>query len=153
MSIYATQWIVKLPSEGFSYPGCEWVEILGQGVPSHIGTPSPGFGNESVDHFASFLPPPTPVPENDDGTTLRALVVVRRGAEKVGQEYVQPLLVLSGAEYKSMSFGDLHERICEALRGNRPACVMQCTDSSGHTRLLFEDGAKRELPSQANDRS
>src|SRR5438874_935057 len=123
MSIYATRWILKFPSQGDEYPGCDWVEVMGQGVPAHIGTPSPGYGCESGDPFADFLPPAIPVPENDDGTTLRAMVIVRRGAEKVGQEYVRPLLVLSGQEYGSMPFVEVYDRICDALRGSRPRCV------------------------------
>src|SRR6267143_4335827 len=108
MSIYATRWILKFPSQGDTYSGCDWVEIMGQGVLAHIGTPSPGYGNKSADPYADFLPPAISVPENDDGSTLRAMVIVLRGAEKVGQEYVRPLLVLSGRDYASMSFDDLH---------------------------------------------
>jgi hypothetical protein len=151
MSIYATRWIVKFPSQGDVYTGCEWVEVMGQGVPAHIGTPSPGYANESGDPFADFLPPAIPVPNNDDGTTLRAMVVIRRGAEKVGQEYVQPLLVLSGREYASMSFDDLHDRICDALRGNRPRCIAEIISPDGNTRLVLDDGSTRELSSSEED--
>src|SRR5205823_1374307 len=115
----------------------DWVEIMGQGVPSHIGTPSPGYGYESGDPYADFLPPAIPVPENDDGIALRAMVIVRSGAEKIGQEYVRPLLVLSGREYASMGFEDVYGRICDALRGNRPRCVAQIIGADVRTRLIF----------------
>ena len=146
MSIYATHWIVKFRRYGDAHPGCEWVEVIGQGVPAHIGTPSRGHGYESGDPFSSFLPPAVPIPHNDDGTTLRAMVIVRQGTEKVGQEYVRPLLVLSGSEYAAIPFLELHERICAALRGDRPRWVGAWTENDGRTRLMFEDTAVRELP-------
>ena len=146
MSIYATHWILKFPRYGDAYPGCEWVEVIGQGVPAHIGTPSPGHGYEAGDPYSSFLPPPVLVPEGEDGTALRAMVIVREGTEKVVQEYVRPLLVLSGAEYAAISFEELHERICNALRGDRPRWVGSWTGSDGSTRLMFEDGSVQELP-------
>jgi hypothetical protein len=96
MSIYATQWILKFPSHGDAHSGCEWTTIIGQGVPGHIGTPTEGLGYESGDPYASFLPPAIPVTEDED--RLRAIVIVRENTEKVGQEYVRPLLVLSGEE-------------------------------------------------------
>lgn len=57
----------------------------------------------------------------DDEQWLRAVVVVTRGmpkgTERSGQEYAQPLLVMSGAEYSTVPFGELIERISSALRG------------------------------------
>jgi hypothetical protein len=150
MSIYATHWILKFPSQGDEYPGCDWVEVIGQGVPAHIGTPSAGYGYEAGDPYADFLPPPIPVPEDDDGTALRAMVIVRRGAEKVGQEYVHPILSLSGPEYASMSFDMLYRKICAALRGKRPSCIAQVIGSDGRIRLVFEDGTSRELPADGD---
>ena len=146
MSIYATMWVLKFPRDGDAHSGCEWVEVIGQGVPAHIGTPSPGHGYESGDPYASFLPPAIPVPEGDDGCALRAIVIVREGAEKVVQEYTRPLLVLSGQEYAAMPFAALYERICDALRGDRPRCVAEWTGRDGLRRLMFEDGSTRDLP-------
>jgi hypothetical protein len=146
MSIYATHWILQFPRYGYAHSGCEWVEVIGQGVPTHIGTPSPGHGYESGDPYADFLPPAIPVPEDDDGTAIRAMVIVRNGTEKVGQRYVQPLLVLSGREYVAIPFGELHDRICDALRGDRPRCVAEWFGGDGRRRLMFEDGSVRELP-------
>lgn len=41
MSIYATLWRLKFPSAGDDHTGCAWVEVIAQGVPSHIGSPTP----------------------------------------------------------------------------------------------------------------
>ena len=51
MSIYATCWVLKFPRYGDAHTQCEWVEVLGQGVPAHIGTPFPGYGYEDGDHY------------------------------------------------------------------------------------------------------
>lgn len=146
MSIYATHWILKFPLHGDAHPNCEWVEIIAQGVPAHIGTSSPGYGYESGDPYASFLPPAVPVSDEDDGTTLRAMVIIREGTEKVVQQYIRPLLVLSGKEYAAISFQELHRRICDALRGNRPRWIGALMNEDGSTRLMFDDGAIQRLP-------
>ncbi len=108
MSIYATLWRLKFPRYGNDHTGCEWVEVLAQGVPAHVGTPTPGFGYEAGDPYAAFLPPPVEVDAEDDGRALRAVVIVTEGTPKgthrSGQEYIDPLLVLSGDEYGAISF-------------------------------------------------
>jgi hypothetical protein len=119
-SIYATQWIVKFPRFGDVHSGCEWVSVIGQGVPDHIGTPTPGYGYEDGDPYAGFLPPAIALTAGDEGTALRAMVIVKEHTEKVGQEYIGPLVVLSGEEYATMPFHILHDQICDALRGRRP---------------------------------
>jgi hypothetical protein len=77
-------------------------------VPAHIGTPTPGYGYETGDPYADYLPPAIPMPANEDAFALRAAVIVtegaRKGTERSGQEYVEPLLVLASDEYKSLSF-------------------------------------------------
>ena len=83
MSIYATHWILQFPSFGDSYSGCEWTRIVGQAVPSHIGTPTQGYGYESDDPYTSFLPPAVHVADEDE-TIIRAMVIVRENTEKVG---------------------------------------------------------------------
>jgi hypothetical protein len=154
MSIYATHWVLKFPSTGDDYSGCDWVEVVGQGVPAHIGTPSPGHGYESGDPYSGFLPPAVPVPVDDEGTTLRAMVIVRAGMEeKVGQEYVSPLLVLSGKEYARISFPEMHDRICDALRGSRPRLVGEWLAADGRARVMFEDGSVREVTPNEDDDS
>jgi hypothetical protein len=52
-------------------------------------------------------------------------------AEKVGQEYIGPLLILSGAEYSPLSFQALHDRICDALRGRRPRLIAEAIGGRG----------------------
>lgn len=146
MSIYATCWVLKFPRYGDVHSGCGWVEVVGQGVPAHIGTPTPGHGYESGDPYAGFLPPAITVPDEEDWRALRAMVIVRGGTEKVGQEYVRPLLVLSGAEYAAMPFTELHERICDALRGDRPRLVAEWMGGDGRKKLIFEDESVRDAP-------
>jgi hypothetical protein len=55
MSIYATLWTLKFPKEGDEYIGCDWIEVTAQGVPSHIGSPTPGMGYEDGELAASYL--------------------------------------------------------------------------------------------------
>jgi len=149
MSIYATLWHLQFPRYGDDHTGCEWVEVLGQGVPGHIGTPTPGYGYEAVDPYASFLPPAIAVSPEEEGSSFRAVVIViagtPKGTERAGQEYVRPLLVLSGEEYSQMSFGDLHEKICDALRSGRPRLIAEYWSPDGEGRLLFEDGSAKPI--------
>jgi hypothetical protein len=140
MSIYATLWILKFPAHGDAYGGCEWETVLAQGVPGHIGTPSNGYGYEDGDPYRSFLPPPIAVSDDDeDRMPLRAVVIFRESTEKVGQEYIGPLLVLSGAEYAAMPFEVLHDRVCDVLRGNHPHVIAQVIDGDGESELIFDD--------------
>jgi len=149
MSIYATLWRLKFPQHGDDHPGCEWVEVIAQGVPAHIGTPSPGHGYEGGDPYAAFLPPAIPVPPGEDCLTMRAVVFVTqgtpKGTDRSPQEYVGPLLVLSGQEYAGISFGELYERICDALRGDRPRLIAEWLGPDRRLRLIFEDGTTREI--------
>lgn len=145
MSIYATQWILQFPALGDAYSGCEWVRVLGQGVPAHIGTPTEGHGYESGDPYSAFLPPAVVITDGNEDV-LRAIVIVRETTEKVGQEYIGPLLVLSGAEYSALSFQALHDRICDALRGGRPRLIAELIGSE--RRLIFEDGSVQQGTSE-----
>ncbi len=138
MSIYATRWILQFPEFGDAHSGCNWVTVFGQGVPAHIGTPTFGHGYEKGDPYADFLPPAIPVSDDDEGIALRAMVVVRADAQKEGQRYIDPLVILSGAEYDPMPFQVLHERICDALRGDRPRLTAEVHDGCGRT-LIFDD--------------
>ena len=148
MSIYATLWRLKFPSDGDDHTGCGWVEVIAQGVPSHIGLPHPDAPGDATDPYASFLPPVVVVSAHDDDPPMRAVVFVtkgtRKGTDRSGQEYVNPLLVLSGREYATMPFGDLHGKICNALRGDRPRLVVESWARDGRVRLHFEDGSVRE---------
>lgn len=73
---------------------------------------------------------------------LRAVFIcddlTKKGTERNGQEYVNPVLVLTGAEYHALSFGDLLERIESAVaeRRDKPACLEpDCTLPAVHTVL------------------
>jgi len=144
MSIYATLWTLKFPREGDDFHGCDWIEVTAQGVPAHIGSPSPGAGYESGDPFGAFLPPPVEVNADGDAQHMRAVVfvteVTEKGTERSGQEYRCPLLVLSGEEYDKIPFPDLHKRICSDLRGNCAPVVAQIFRPDGSTEII------RELP-------
>jgi hypothetical protein len=156
MSIYATLWRLQFPRYGDDSTGCDWVEVIAQGVPAHIGTPTPGFGYETGDLYAAFLPPPLEISSEEDEQKLRAVVFVTdwtpKGTERSPQEYLDPLLVLTGTEYASTSFGELHARICDALRGDRPRTVAEFWDSDGTGRLIFEDGGVQEMSPKKDPR-
>lgn len=144
MSIYATLWSLKFPRYGDDYAGCEWIELTAQGVPAHIGTPTPGFGYEDGDPYAEFLPPAVPVPADQDSQLMRAVVIITeetaKGTDRCPQEYAHPLLVLSGQDYASSSFVELRERICDALRGTGPRVVAQSWMADGSVQLVLLDG-------------
>jgi hypothetical protein len=145
MSIYATLWRLQFPRYGDDHAGCEWIEVWAQGVPGHIGTPSPGYGYEGGDPFGEFLPPPIALGPDDQGDKLRAVVIVRDGTPKEGQRYVNPLLVLTGDEYQKATFEELHTRICDVLRGSRPAVLLEAWGPDGSVRLMMKDGTSRFL--------
>lgn len=152
MSIYATLWRLKFPSTGDDHTGCAWVEVIAQGVPAHIGTPTPDTPDEEGDPYASFLPPAIAVPPEDEDRQMRAVVFVtertRKGTARSAQEYVNPLLVLSGRDYATMPFEALHDKICDALRGDRPRLVAESWGPDGRVRLLFADGSVQEPESR-----
>lgn len=153
MSIYASLWRLQFPRLGDDHVGCEWVEVLAQGVPGHIGTPSPGYGYEAGDPYADFLPPPIVLASDDQGDKLRAVVIVRGGTPKDGQRYRDPLLVLTGDEYERSTFEELHTRICAALRGLRPAVVLEALGADGSVRLMMGDGSSRVLSPEEVEKS
>ncbi|HWM94729.1 MAG TPA: hypothetical protein VN493_28505 [Thermoanaerobaculia bacterium] len=140
MSIYATLWKLQFPEHGDDHIGCGWVEIMAQGVPPHIGSSTPGFGYEDGDPYGEFLPPPLVTNEEGEHELMRAVIIVKKGTRKgtnrSHQEYVDPLLVLTGEEYARLSFEVLHERICQALRGGRPRLSLQCLSPSGRSTLV-----------------
>ena len=147
MSIYATLWKLKFPRHGEHHTGCDWVEVTAQGVPAHIGSPTPGCGYEEGDPYAGFLPPPLETDEEGEHEHLRAVVVVAEGTPKgtarSPQEYVRPLLVLAGEAYASTPFDALHGRICDALRGGKPRLLAEWHMPGGRIELLYEDGTSQ----------
>lgn len=149
MSIYATLWTLKFPRDGDNYLGCEWIAVMAQGVPPHIGSPTPGCGYEDGDPYAAFLPPPVHTDANGDYPYMRAVVFVTEGTPKETarspQEYVSPLLVLTGEAYATITFDDLYTQICKALRGDRPQVVAQYFAPGGDVRILFADGTAKDI--------
>ena len=144
MSIYATLWTLKFPKDGEDYVGCDWIKVIAQGVPAHIGSPTPGCGYEDGDPYADFLPPPVETDENGEAEYLRAVVFVTEGTPKgtsrSGQEYELSLLVLTGKEYITITFENLHTRLCSALRGSKPRVIAQYLQPGGGVQTFFEDG-------------
>ncbi|MCX7012518.1 MAG: hypothetical protein NTW86_08150 [Candidatus Sumerlaeota bacterium] len=140
MSIYATLWTLKFPKEGDDYHGCEWIEVMAQSVPAHIGSPTPGCGYEEGDPYASFLPPAIETDENGEAPFMRAVVFVTerslKGTERSPQEYAGPLLALTGEEYSRMPFEELHRRLCDVLRGNRAPVVAQFLGPDGTVKII-----------------
>jgi hypothetical protein len=132
MSIYATLWALQFPRFGQFHIGCEWVIVIAQGVPAHVGAEVP-------DPYSSFLP----ALPNSVAIDLRAVVFVVEGTAKgtirSAQEYSAPLFVLSGVEYASVTFSALHTRLCEALRGGRPRLVGEVMQPDGSLKLIFEN--------------
>jgi hypothetical protein len=150
MSIYATLWHLQFPRHSDSYAGCEWMDVLAQGVPAHIGTPTPGYGYESGDPYEPFLPPAVRIERGASEDDLRAVVFVvstsKKGTTRSGQEYESPLLVLTGAEYAAMPFQVLHDRLCTELRGTKPQMVLEELGRDSTTALVFEDGSRAPGP-------
>ncbi|MCS4156012.1 hypothetical protein GGQ03_003318 [Salinibacter ruber] len=120
MSIYATLWGLKFPREGLALPDCDWIRVTAQGVPAHIGAPTPGLGYEDGDPYGAFLPPPLKTNAQGEHEYMRAVVFVTeettKGTERSPQEYADPLLMLTGEQYATLSFGELHRRLCDALK-------------------------------------
>lgn len=148
MSIYATLWKLKFPKDGDDYPGCEWITVTAQGVPAHIGSPTAAGVPASRDPYAAFLPPPVLTNEAGEAEHMRAVVFVtegtRKGTARSPQEYVDPLLVLTGEAYATMTFETLYARICDALRGSRPRVVATSLAPEGGARIHFEDGTAKD---------
>jgi hypothetical protein len=140
MSIYGTLWKLKFPKEGDVVAGCEWIEVTAQGVPSHIGSTAPASGYDGKDPYGDFLPPPVEAEPVGDTDRLRAVVFVTehtlKGTERSGQEYLSPLLVLTGEQYAEISFDELHNKLCDALRGNRAPVFAQLLGADGTHKVL-----------------
>jgi hypothetical protein len=62
----------------------------------------------------------------------------KKGTARNGQEYVDPLLVLSGEEYANIPFQMLFEKLEEAIRSG-PRVVAEYYDAEGHTHVIRND--------------
>lgn len=140
MSIYATLWKLKFPKEGDEHLDCDWIEVTAQAVPAHIGSPTPVCGYESGDPYAAFLPPALQTDTVGDAPFPRAVVFVTeysiKGTARSAQEYASPLLMLTGEEYARITFDELHQRLCDALRGNRSPIVAEVLLPDGTHKII-----------------
>jgi hypothetical protein len=59
-----------------------------------------------------------------------------KGTDRSGQEYLSPPLVLTGQEYARMTFDELHESICNALRGNLTPVAMEILLPDGTHKII-----------------
>ena len=107
MSIYGTDFTFALVDDIEEWPRRVMVQV----VASFIADDGPDW---------SFLPPPRLGIEEEDGYEHpRAAVFVldetEKGTERNGQEYVSPLLTLTGEEYETLSFREVMGRLEDAL--------------------------------------
>jgi len=156
MSIYATLWTLMFPKEGDEHLDCEWTEVSAQAVPAHVGSPTPGMGYEKGDPYAAFLPPAMATDADGNAPFHRAVVFVTKhsikGTERSGQEYLSPMLVLTGEEYARMTFEQLHDRICDALRGNRAPVLMEMFLPDGTHKTLRQPRPRGDAGSGSSGR-
>jgi hypothetical protein len=142
MSIYATLWSIQLQDPAAPLTNPRWVTVTAQAVPPHIGSPAPGCGYENGDPYADFLPSPVETDEMGNAECNRAVVFVtdetKKGTERSGQEYVNPLLVLTGEKYAKMTFDELLHQLEEAIRSG-PRVVAECLGSPGQSHVFTED--------------
>ena len=142
MSIYATLWSIQVQDPAAPFTDPKWVTVTAQAVPPHIGSPTPGCGYEDGDLYAAFLPPPIETDDMGSAEYNRAVVIVtddtRKGTKRSGQEYVNPLFVMTGEEYTKMPFDDLLRRIEEAVRSG-PRVVAEFLNSDGESHVFTED--------------
>jgi hypothetical protein len=150
MSIHATLWTLKFPSQGDATFDCQWITVRAQAVPPHIGTPTPGHGYEQGDPYGGFLPPPVEVDAHGRAAYDRAVVFVTehsvKGTERHPQEYAGPLLVLTGKECARLPFAELHRRLCDALRGNRAPVVGEVGLPDGPRRVVRQRRNEPKVP-------
>jgi hypothetical protein len=142
MSIYATLWSIQVQDPASSFTSPRWITVTAQAVPAHIGSPTPGCGYEKGDPYAEFLPPPVETDEEGQAEYHRAVVFItdetKKGTKRSGQEYVDPLLVLSGQKYAKMPFEMLLGKLEEAVRSG-PRVVAEYLDSDGETHIIRDE--------------
>src|SRR3990172_12929626 len=64
MSTYCTLWVLRFPWFEDLCAGCEWVEVMGQGVAAHVGALQPAMDTKPViltrvfsHHWCLMMPP------------------------------------------------------------------------------------------------
>ena len=142
MSIYATLWTIQIQDPASPFTSPRWVKVTAQAVPAHIGSPTPGCGYEDGDPYGDFLPPPVETDEDGNAPCHRAVVFVtdetEKGTERSGQEYVDPLLVLTGEQYAKVPFQVLLSKLEECIRSG-PRVVAEYLDSDGETHVFRDE--------------
>jgi hypothetical protein len=136
MSIYSTLWEIKVPRHHCFDE--EWVQVYAQAVPAHIGHPS---CYPEGDPYASFLPPVVQNydPETGEAPYDRAVVIVQEGRDaKHIQEYIDPLIIISGEEYARTPFAALLHRIHKAIGWDDSVFGMYFSPS-GEKKILRAD--------------
>jgi len=136
MSIYATLWEVKV-RKNYTFDD-EWIKICAQAVPAHIGHPS---HYPEGDPYSDFLPPAVEYdPRSEAEQVLRAVVIVAEGRnEKIGQRYVDPILIMTGKEYDSLRFEQLMHKIEAALPWDRDVRGYKCSADGTKTLIRTAD--------------
>ena len=148
MSISATLWQLQFPRQGDAHLGCKWVDVFAQGVPAHIGTPTPGYGYQSGDPFESFLPPALRIGAGVAKTICEPSCssTPRRGkARPIGSGI---RVAASGPHWYRVrrdAVSGLHDRLCTALRGTRPRLVLEVFRCDSIATLVFEDGSSASV--------
>ena len=119
-------------------------ELPPKGFPRTLAHQLGALVTRRVTPYAEFLPPAVEVNADGDGEFMRAVVIVteetQKGTARSPQEYVNPLLVVSGRDHASISFVELHERICDALRGKGPRVMAESFTPDGGVQLVLSDG-------------
>jgi uncharacterized protein len=85
-------------------------------------------------------------PDDDQIIACAITEETRKGTARAGQEYEDPLLVLRGDEYQTLSFAHLHQQLCDALRRDRPRLDLIFLSPEGDLRLFLADGSTQEVP-------
>jgi len=158
MSIYATLWCLKFPKDGFTPIDDEWIEVIAQAVPAHVGSPTLGQGYEDGDPFADFLPPPVETDDQGNAPFMRAVVIVAghrdKGTPRASQEYPDPLLVLTGEEYAAASFEKLLLRISKRIHERHQFESLKTEAAQGNrsdfNRFLKAGAARPPLAGDSN---
>jgi hypothetical protein len=89
----------------------------------------------------AFLPPPVEIDGQGNSPFMRAVVILARpcakGTPRCGQEYPDPLLVLTGREYAAFTFETLLQAISKRLH-QRHSLESMRTDAANAKREDFD---------------
>ena len=142
MSIYATLWSSKIQNPALPSTMPRWVKVTAKPSRPTSAAQALGAVNEDGDPYRDFLPPPVKTNEFGEAEYDRAIVFVtdntRKGTARNGQEYIDPLLVLTGEEYAKISFQDLLQKLAEAVCSG-PRVVLEYFDGKGETHIFRDD--------------